>query len=200
MIGFLRGAIQHKTDAFVTLEVNGIGYEVNVPAKTCSVLPDVGALAALHTHLHVRPESQVLFGFRTLAERDMFRILININQVGPRLALSILSELSPHDLAVCVQYEDVSSLEKVPGVGKRTAARLLVELSDKIEGLSTRVDSDADTAVQPSNIAREAVDALIAMGFSRQESSRIVQSVRNQAQTTEEVVRIALSMLSTNAR
>ena len=138
MIGFLRGTLLDKQPPFITLDVNGVGYELEVPMTTLFQLPASGQSLELHTHLVVRDDAQLLFGFYTRQDRQMFRELIRLKGVGPKLALALMSGMSAEELIACVQAEDIKQLTTVPGVGKRTAERLLVELKGKFKDWDAR--------------------------------------------------------------
>ena len=133
MIGRLRGVIVGKTPPELLLDVNGVGYEVQSPMSTFYVLPDVGQEITIHTHFVVREDAQLLFGFMAESERSLFRTLIKVNGVGPKLALTILSGIEAEQFVYCVQNNDSAALVKLPGVGKKTAERLLVEMRDKFD-------------------------------------------------------------------
>ena len=133
MIGYLRGNLLEKQPPHVLLDVNGVGYELEVPMTTLFQLPMVGEPLVLHVHLVVREDAQLLYGFYTKRDRTLFRELIRLNGVGPKLALALMSGLSVDEMIQCVNAEDTSRLMKVPGVGKKTAERLLVELKDRFK-------------------------------------------------------------------
>src|SRR5690606_27720965 len=133
MIGRLRGTLAEKQPPFLLLDVNGVGYELEVPMTTLYRLPPVGEALTLHTHLVVREDAQLLYGFAEKRERELFRELIRLNGVGPKLALALMSGLEVDELVRCVQAQDTAALTKIPGVGKKTAERLLVELKDRFK-------------------------------------------------------------------
>ena len=196
MIGRISGVLLEKKTPELLLDVNGVGYEVLVSLTTYFSLPDEGSPATLHTHLVVREDVQQLYGFGTLGERELFRNLIKVNGVGPKMALTILSGMNAADLVRCVQSDDVSSLVRLPGVGKKTAERLLIELRDKVANLSQPHASTESAPVsngQPDALA-EAESALIALGYKSQEAARMVASVHqdNENLETSELVRKAL--------
>lgn len=137
MIGRLRGTLAEKQPPHLILDVNGVGYEVEVPMTTLYRLPSVGEPVTLHTHLVVREDAHLLYGFAEKRERELFRELIRLNGVGPKLALALMSGLEVDELVRCVQAQDTSTLVKIPGVGKKTAERLLVELKDRFKAWKT---------------------------------------------------------------
>lgn len=140
MIGRLRGTLAEKQPPHLILDVNGLGYELEVPMTTLYRLPSVGEPITLHTHLVVREDAQLLYGFIGKRDRDFFRELIRLNGVGPKLALALMSSLEVDELVRAVSAQDTSALTKVPGVGKKTAERLLVELKDRFQGLGSRTE------------------------------------------------------------
>lgn len=197
MIGRLVGEIISKKPPQVLIDVNGVGYEVEAPMTTFYDLPEVGAKTVLLTHLIVREDAHLLYGFSTEKERSMFRHLIRINGVGAKLALTILSGMSSNDLARCVHENNVAALVKLPGIGKKTAERLIIELKDRLKELAPV------TEAQPINVAsdfqdllaspvEEAVSALMALGYKPQEASRMVRNVETSGQNSEEIIRQAL--------
>ena len=198
MIGYLRGLIRRIEPTNIILDVNGVGYEVNLPTSALQNLPVEGEIAELYTHLHVREDVQALFGFTQIAERDLFRTLITISKVGPRIALAILSELSVSELVVCVQMNDTRPLEKVPGIGAKTAEKLLIELRDKVSQFPIDVSIDMDDGTSTGNSIVEATEALVELGFSNREARQAVLIARDKGKdTTEQLVREALTTLST---
>lgn len=199
MLGYLRGVIRHKVSSYALVDVSGAGYEVYMNPNTLSSLPDVGSTVELYTHLNVREDGFVLYGFNALQERDLFRVLISIPKIGPKLGLAILSEFSIPELVMCVELGDSAALVRVSGIGGKTANRLMMDLRDKFRRMDIDM-SDVETVTAPDqDILRDAVDALVVMGFSRKESRRAVLAIQNQADSAETAVRLALASLSTFA-
>lgn len=195
MIGYLRGVVNQKRESSVVLECNGVGYELFIPKSVQFQLPDDGQQVQLHTHLHVRPESQALYGFLNVSQRDVFRILINISNIGPSHALNILSELTLSELIACVRYNDPKPLEKVPRIGQATAAKLLIELSNKIDHIAAFDGSTDEKSLPPGDFLRDAFDALIVMGFSHKEARNAVSAARGNVENAEQAIRFALDLL-----
>ena len=197
MIGRLRGTLAEKQPPHLILDVNGLGYELEVPMTTLYRLPSVGEPLTLHTHLVVREDAQLLYGFAGKRERDFFRELIRLNGVGPKLALALMSSLEVDELIRCVQSQDTSALTKVPGVGKKTAERLLVELKDRFKAWES-IPSIAPLVVEPqlaqavSSAENDAVSALISLGYKPQEASRAVAVVKEDGLSSEDLIRRAL--------
>jgi len=193
MIGFLRGVLREKQPPGLVLEVQGIGYEVNAPMTTFYELPAVGETITLFTHLAVREDAHTLYGFSKLSDRTLFRTLIKVNGVGAKMALTILSGMDAGNFAACVQAGDTAALVKLPGVGKKTAERLVVEMRDRLAdwdagGSAQGVAASPDAA----NPVEEAVSALVALGYKPQDASRMVRAIDTRDVTTEEIIKTAL--------
>ena len=181
------------------LDVNGVGYEVQAPLRMFPILPDVGGHANMYTHLQVREDSHSIYGFETHQERDVFRLLISINGVGARIALAILSELGIEELISSVHLDNSKVLVKVPGIGEKTAKRLLVQMREKFEKLPfSDIDVPQDM-VEQGNITSDAIEALISLGYSRKEASGAVTSVKDGAESVDQIVRLALQSMNVNA-
>jgi holliday junction DNA helicase RuvA len=186
MIGRLSGKLLAKNPPQVLLDVAGVGYEIDVPMSTFYNLPATGEAVTLHTHLIVREDAHVLYGFASLEERSVFRKLIRISGVGARTALSVLSGLSVADLAQAVTLQDTARLTKVPGIGKKTAERLLLELKGKISEVETKPASGSSSDV---------VNALIGLGYSEKEALNAVKGLPPGLALTEGI-RAALKALA----
>jgi Holliday junction DNA helicase RuvA len=193
MIGFLKGILAAKHPPQLLVEVGGVGYELDAPMSTFYQLPETGEPVKLLTHLLVREDAHVLFGFATEAERQLFRNLIKVGGVGARTALAILSGISVEGFARCVQTEDAASLTRIPGVGRKTADRLIVEMRDR---LKQTVPGAAAGAPQgqgaPVAAGDEAFGALVALGYRPAEAQRLLKLVEDKAASTEDLIRAAL--------
>ncbi|MAT65700.1 MAG: Holliday junction branch migration protein RuvA [Gammaproteobacteria bacterium] len=196
MIGRLHGQLLAKQPPQLLLDVHGVGYEVEAPMTTFYALPGIGSEVTLHTHLVVREDAQILFGFSRRAERDLFRHLIRINGVGPRLALAIMSGMTLSELISCVNDRDAAALTRVPGIGRKTAERLLVELGDRLKDFGAAPGAagggEAGLAPVPAGPVEEAVSALIALGYKPPEASRMVRAIEAGDLPAEEIIRQAL--------
>lgn len=195
MIGRLRGILVEKAPPRLMIEVSGVSYELDAPMFTFYKLPDIGQEIALHTHLVVREDAQLLYGFVHEQERLLFRHLIKVSNVGPKLALAILSGLEPDVFVRCVLNNDVASLVRIPGVGKKTAERLVIEMRDRLEDWSLNTLPTASQQISPTNnqIMQEAISALIALGYKPQEASRAISKIDiEQQNTSEKLIREAL--------
>jgi len=173
--------------------VGGICYEIEVPLSTAFSLPEKGQAVALHTHFVVREDAQLLYGFSSIADRETFRVLIKVNGVGPKLAIAILSGLSSNDLRYCVDTEDVTALVKLPGIGKKTAERLLIELRDKLKGASSAEGDLIVPAERASNDASaEAEAALVALGYKPADAAKMVKAHYSDGVSVQELIKLAL--------
>lgn len=189
MIGFLRGTLIAKRPPSLTLDVGGVGYELEAPMSTFYRLPDTGQQMSLVTHLVVREDAHVLFGFFTEAERALFRTLLKISNVGPRTALGVLSGMSVEGFYQCIREKDIASLIKLPGVGRKTADRLLLEMADK---LPESLGADAAALPARSKAEGEAHGALLALGYKPGEIVRMLKDLDGVRLSTEEMIREAL--------
>lgn len=198
MIGFLRGKLALKAPPFLMLDVNGVGYEVEAPMTTFYNLPAIGSEITLHTHLVVREDAHILFGFSTEADRSMFRTLIKVNGVGPKLALTILSGQSAEEFHRCIHNNDTQALVRLPGVGKKTAERLVIEMRDRLPDLihsSDSFDSSATSVgkVHPANNPKqEAISALCSLGYKPLDAGKMVQNISVEGKSCEDIIRLAL--------
>ncbi|MBA1229229.1 Holliday junction branch migration protein RuvA [Pseudomonas viridiflava] len=198
MIGRLRGFLAEKQPPHLVLDVNGVGYELEVPMTTLYRLPHVGEPVTLHTHLVVREDAHLLYGFYEKRERELFRELIRLNGVGPKLALALMSGLEVDELVRCVQAQDTSALTRIPGVGKKTAERLLVELKDRFKaweslpGTFTLVSNGPNQAEPVASAESDAVSALISLGYKPQEASKAVSAIKEKDLSSADLIRRAL--------
>jgi Holliday junction DNA helicase RuvA len=198
MIGRLHGVIIEKEAPDLLLDVQGVGYELLVSLNTFFAVPNIGESTTLHTHFVVREDAQQLYGFAELGERTLFRHLIKVNGVGPKMALAILSGMSASEFALSVQNNDVATLVKLPGVGKKTAERLVIEMRDRLSDIDAGVSQGNMTTVAQPGIAEEAESALIALGYKPQDAAKMVSRAESSEITTaEQLIRAALkSMVS----
>ena len=213
MIGRLAGVVLHKLPPEVLLDVGGVGYELEVPMSTFYELPDIGQSSVLLVHMLVREDAQLLYGFASQRERQLFRLLLKVNGVGAKVALAILSTMSADDFIVTVEREDIAALIRIPGVGKKTAERLVIELRDKIKSIETTmctIDPASDNgstgtedtttsktkAAEPGDSRLQAIDALVALGYKPAESTRMVDkaigTTRSADLAVEDIIRTTL--------
>ena len=191
MIGSVRGRIASKTPPQLMVDVGGLGYELEAPMSTFFHLPAVGEEVSLLTHLVVREDAHILYAFATEAERRLFRSLIKVSGVGPKIALALLSGISVEAFSRCVVNEDIAALTKVPGIGRKTAERLIIEMRDRLKDpeSSTGAMPVATAAASPES---EAYGALIALGYRPAEATRLLKAVGPGTHSTEDLIRRAL--------
>ncbi len=196
MIGRLRGTLVWKQPPYLMIEACGVGYELEASLTTFQTLPETGAETALLTHLAVREDAHTLYGFASPAERSLFRCLIRVTGVGPRLALLILSGMSVERFSRCVRDSDTAALIRLPGVGKKTAERLIIEMRDRVDELDRHSAAvrlaDGQITAPVINPLDDAISALVALGYKLPEASRMVQSLDTQGLTSEAIIRQAL--------
>ncbi len=195
MIAWLKGVLLDKQAPTILLNVNGVGYELEAPLSAFYELPAVGQEATLHVHMVVREDAQLLYAFASQQQRDVFRSLIKVNGVGPKVALAVLSTLSLQELMQCMSDDDFNLLCKVPGIGKKTAQRLIVELKDRLE--KTFGDAiEVTSATSSSNTDREdAVAALESLGYKNNDAARVIRSLSVDL-SSEDLIRESLKILS----
>lgn len=199
MIGRLQGTLVHKKPPEILIDVNGVGYELEAPMTTFYSLPKEGAKTTLYTHLVVREDAQLLYGFASEGERQLFRALIKINGVGPKLAITILSGISFDDFVRCVNDNDVAALVRLPGVGKKTAERLIIEMRDRLSQLDhqgfDKSDATVSTSIQNAVLKdemKDAIGALVSLGYKQQEADNMVRLVETNGRPSEDIIRDAL--------
>jgi Holliday junction DNA helicase RuvA len=200
MIAYLRGPLIEKGPDAVVVDVQGVGYRATVSQTTLAALPEVGAEARLRIHTHVREDALALFGFSTEEEEQLFHMLTSVSGVGPKLGMSILSGMSPHELAYAIANDEVARLTKIGGVGKKTAERLVVELADKLKTSTLLLKPGVKGAGRPAKKADgdDLVSALVNLGYRPAEAERAASSVRDSQPDAEigSLVRAALQLLT----
>lgn len=189
MIGSLTGVLAEKSPPRLLVDVGGVGYDVEAPMSTFYGLPPVGSRVRLLIHQVVREDALLLYGFGSDAERTLFRDLLKVSGVGPRIALAILSGVSIDVFAQLVHGQDVAALTRIPGVGRKTAERLLVEMKDRLQPPASLPAVDG---VVPGSSQAEALNALLALGYKPAEATRLIKAAGDEAQSTEELIRRAL--------
>ncbi len=198
MIGRIHGILLEKQAPRLLVDVGGVGYEIEVPLTAYYKVPEVGQPVTLHTHFVVREDAQLLYGFIDKAERELFRVLIRVNGVGPKMALGILSGMDGAEFVRCVQNHDINTLIKLPGVGRKTAERLLVEMQDRLKDFSQWLPSLPATMATGATkrTARieisEAESALIALGYKPQEAARAIAALDTEGLRSEDIIKQAL--------
>ena len=200
MIGRIRGILLEKQAPELVLDVHGVGYEIQAPLGTIVRLPALGQEVVLYTHFAVREDAQQLFGFWSREERDLFRALVRVSGVGPKMALAILSGIEADDFVLCIQRNDTAALVRVPGVGKKTAERLIVEMRDRLREWRPDLAAVRGAGPEPDIAAAkrgrtlaDAESALIALGYKPQEAARAISAAQTDPDdTSEELIRRAL--------
>ncbi|HCV20098.1 MAG: Holliday junction branch migration protein RuvA [Arenicellales bacterium] len=194
MIGWISGKLLRKQPPQLLVEVGGVGYELEAPMTAFYNLPDPGGMVSLHTHLVIRDDAHLLFGFTDLRQRDLFRTLLKITGVGPRVALAILSGLTADDLVACISVGDVAQLTRVPGIGRKTAERLVIELRDRLDATAeSGATLTGSSALTPE---QDAVSALVALGYKSTAATAAVRAAASAGASVEELIRGALKELS----
>src|SRR3990167_788281 len=194
MIGYLQGMILEKQPPLLMLDVHGVGYEIDAPMTTFYQLPDIGQTVSLYIHFVVREDAHYLYGFYTRDERHLFRTLLKVNGVGPRLALTILSSTTPHEFVQLVLNNDTDNLTRLPGIGKKTAERLVIEMRDKLNAWQDHNPHPTEVKNGGARhlILQDAISALIALGFKQQEANRIITKIDDGKANSEDLIRCAL--------
>jgi holliday junction DNA helicase RuvA len=194
MITHLHGTLIEKQPPSLVIDVHGVGYEVEAPMSTFYHLPELNKEIKLLTHLVIREDAHILFGFGSEAERQMFRTLIRVNGVGPKLALSILSAMELETFIRCVQQEDLAKLIKIPGVGKKTAERLVIETRDRLTQTTVQTTNYSHPSLTQgvTSAVDDAISALISLGYKPQEATQLVNAIKQDGLTSEVLIRRAL--------
>jgi Holliday junction DNA helicase RuvA len=197
MIASISGKLRRKGTDYLIVDVSGVGYQVHVPLSTYCGIPENGEEVSLHIHTHLREDSLSLFGFLTEAEKDMFLLLMGVSGIGPRLALAVLSSLSVADLSCAIRSSDDAKLCAIPGIGKKTAARMVLELKDKIQLLLAPLTTSSSMTVAGRNDDEDVISALVGLGYKKPLAEETVKKVRHERPglAIEELIREALSLL-----
>jgi Holliday junction DNA helicase RuvA len=191
VIGFIRGTLVIKAPPHLTVDVGGVGYDIEAPLSTFYTLPQVGAEVRLLTHLVVREDAHILYGFGTQEERALFRNLLKVSQIGPKIALAILSGVSVEGFATLVKLQDAAALTRIPGVGRKTAERVLMEMKDRLDALDAAAAAGVPVATQ-SSTEGEAWTALVALGYKPAEVTAMLKPFAGEGGSTEDLIRRAL--------
>jgi len=211
LIGRLRGTLVEKLSPEILIECAGVGYEVTMPMTSIYSLPDLEQQAIIYIHFVVREDAQLLYGFANKVERKLFRLLIKVNGVGPKLALAILSNMSADQFVSCVRHDDITAIVKIPGVGKKTAERLLIEMRDRLKDWQAQqpVQPVSNEGVMPEQLSAElsqdstfindhkgdAINALLSLGYKQAQADKAVKSVYNRGMSSEDTIRDALKSM-----
>ena len=193
MIGSIKGNITLKQNPIVMVDCNGVGYEVEISMTSFQNMPSIGSSISFYTHLQVTENSQTLYGFEELSDRSLFRALLKINGVGAKLALAILSFMTVHEFEMAISSNDSESLVRIPGVGKKTADRLVIEMRDKLMDVEGHASIEKETEF--NNARKEAFDALLALGYKLPEVKKIMANIKPDNKKVDEILRIALKQV-----
>lgn len=197
MIGRIRGVIIEISEALVLIDVGGLGYEIEIPLSTYTALGSINDDVTLHTHLVVREDAQLLYGFYTLAERELFRSLIKVNKVGPKLAITILSGGDPSSFIRWIKTKDVKALTALPGVGKKTAEKLVIDLEDRLPDMAgTDIAMTSPVVKVASDVFADAEAALTGLGFKPQDAARALAQIDDPNADVESLIKLALKLLA----
>ncbi|MCP3679826.1 MAG: Holliday junction branch migration protein RuvA [Gammaproteobacteria bacterium] len=199
MIGRLHGILLEKQPPYLLIDVHGVGYEVQVSMNTFCHPPPLNQQVILHTHHVVREDASLLFGFLELRERTLFRHLIKVNGVGPKMALAILSTVEPDHFLLCVQNQDIKSLTRLPGVGKKTAERLLIDMKDRLKDWSSNtslVAETAQTAGASNSAIGDAIDALVSLGYKAAQAQHTISQIAKEGMASADLIRLALQTMA----
>ncbi len=199
MYAFIEGRVCEKGAGYLVLQAGGVGYLLTCSLSTIQAAPAVGEVMRCLTHFSVREDAVELFGFATQEEKDLFLRLIGVSGVGPKLALGILGSMSPHDLGVAILMEDITAISRAPGVGKKIAQRIALELRDKVTQAEVNsVSGSAGTApAVPSDAVSEAMEALMALGYSSVEARNALAQVKDKSKRADELITLALRAMAT---
>lgn len=197
MIIYVKGILEEVTEQYIVVEVQGIGYEILMPDSLSLKLPPCGNQVKIHTYDHVREDARILYGFITQHEKDMFEKILTVNGIGPKVAMNIISTLSPTDIVNAVISSDIKSLTKAPGIGMKTAQRMILELKDKFSAEDMFKLPELETFNQESSYIADAIDALSALGYSRMDAMKAAQKVYNEGMEVEEILKKSLKILAT---
>lgn len=200
MFAYIKGNFEEKGNNYVVIDVGGVGYKIFMSNMAISALGETGNVVKVHTYYHVREDNISLYGFVTKEELKLFELLISVSGVGAKSAISMLSAISPSDFAMAIISEDVASIKKVPGVGAKTAQRIILELKDKLkkEELSEGGESETVTFEASSDEANEAIAALQILGYTKKDIEKVFAKLDLSGKTTQEIIKIGLQYLSNN--
>lgn len=196
MIAYIKGSLEQRAEGYIIVEAASLGYQIFVSETTMRTLPNIGDTVKLHTFMHVKEDGISLYGFATPDELHLFQRLLSVSGVGPKAALGFLTQLTPQELIVAILSEDIKALCKAPGIGKKTAQRVVLELKDKVK-TEDALSIDCSVAQQSteSNAAIEAIDALTALGYSRSEAAKAISGIATEDMTTEDILKAALKKM-----
>lgn len=199
MISYIKGTLERRAESYIIIETGGIGYQIFVSPATLAKLPQTGEVVKVFTYFSVKEDGISLYGFATMEEQEMFHKLLTVSGVGPKGALGFLSQLTPQEIILAIISEDVKTLSKAPGVGRKTAQRVILELKDKFKtedalSMGEELQGAAETSVG-GDAKFEAIDAMTALGYSRSEAAKAVNAVAAEGLSTEDILKAALKKM-----
>lgn len=197
MIIYVKGILEEVKEQYVVVDVQGIGYEILMPHSLSLKLPPCGNQVKIHTYDHVREDARILYGFISSHEKDMFEKITTVNGIGPKVAMSVLSVLSPTDIVSAIISNDVKTLTTVPGIGPKTAQRMILELKDKFSEMDMFSLPEEDIEAQGGSHMGDAIDALSALGYSRMDAMNVTKQVYTEGMEVEEILKKSLKILAT---
>lgn len=195
MFAYLKGTLEHIGENYIIIDVNGVGYRVYTSLATIQKLPPIHQQVKVHTYLHIREDIMDLYGFSDKDQLSMFELVISVSGIGPKAALGILSTISPSEFALAIVGSDSKTITKAPGVGKKLAERIILELKDKINSEELAAVSNQSSLGTASDYSSEAVNALVVLGYSAGEAARAVQAINSDGLSVEEIIKLALKQL-----
>lgn len=199
MFAYIKGSLEQKTNTFVVIDVNGVGYKIFMPSNSIEGLGNLGDIVKVYTYYYVREDNISLYGFNTNEQLRMFELLISVSGVGAKSAIAMLSQITPSSFALAVITNDETKLTKIPGIGKKTAARIVLELKDKLKKEETIEKTEAlDNAIQDSNKEVEAIAALQVLGYTRKEIEKVFEKIDTNELELEEIIKQSLKFLARN--
>lgn len=197
MIAYIKGILEMKFENYVVIDVAGIGYKVFMSEKTIEEIGNIGDNIKVYTHYHVREDDISLYGFKTNEELNMFELLLGVSGIGAKSAINMLSNITPSSFALAVITNDISKLTKIPGIGAKSAARIVLELKDKLKTIEAvqKESPKIKEAIQEDNKCKEAIQALQVLGYNRKEIEKVLEKIDKDSLTLEDIIRKSLSML-----
>lgn len=197
MFAYIKGSLEQKTNTYVVIDVGGIGYKIFMATKAIEALGEIGDVVKVHTHYYVREDNISLYGFNTNEELRMFELLLQVSGIGAKSAIAMLSEISPSSFALAVISDDISQLVKIPGIGKKTAARIILELKDKLktEEAITKTE-EVKLSIESEEETSEAIAALQVLGYTRKEIEKVFEKIDTKNLELEEIIKQALKYLA----
>ena len=198
MFAYIKGRLEEKKDTYVVIDVGGVGYKIFMPTKSIENVGELGETVKIHTYYYVREDYIGLYGFASLEELRLFELLLSVSGIGAKSAVAMLSEISPSSFALAVITDDVNKLTKIPGVGKKSAARIILELKDKLKNAEiTNLEENEETPIVPVNEnANEAVAALQVLGYTKKEVEKVLEKIDTNTLSVEEIIKISLKNLA----